>query len=288
MPRKKLPILPDYSERALAIAQSYNPDQMLPIQCSHWTMRGTGTEKWRFLLNRPDGDFYMVLFRLIPQVLGAKKTGCKLNLLSKYNAQNMLMGVAARDHQVSNASDNFVQQKLSFLRPWIDAYWYELELYRAIVRIANEQGFSIPASVQDPRKAWGITLLSELACQKSIGSRRKLTNNLQFQKLQATKQQPLRADPTERELMLDLAHRLTQKPDSEAKLPNSERRSRGLLRKSVRQALENYKVSIKNLAVYTDKEGDISMVKELKDGKLAIVSERGKIQPLKLVFMPSG
>ena len=237
-------------------------------------------QKYNIYLARPQGDF---LSHLLDEVERIPETQPHITH-DKKEIANIVLGIAALEQVISPEAIRVVEQELKYLMPRIDFFWRSLELFRATTRYANAHSIELPRSMQDARQAWGRSVL------RSVGGKKHPSKKSYRDVLSGSakdlkqKQNPFGDDcPEDREFVeyaLRFQHWDKAIRDTEASLPNYDRRRLGALRKDVRDALSNYERSMSAYSSYLKTAQNLLSVQFDPQGRCHVVGEKGKLSTI--------
>ena len=171
------------------------------------------------------------------------------------------------------------------LVPLAEMYWRTLVLYRSVVRYSEEIGVGLPANMQDERVAWGRSILrcaGAVSHHKSKTSYRSLL--AKYAKDLKKRVNPYNDSEPEDKVFVDYAFKFSywdhSVRDLESKLPNSERRRRGALRRDILNALQGLRSSMTSLASFYKENTRVAALTTAKDGRYCLVTEKNRLIPI--------
>lgn len=213
-------------------------------------------DPWNTLKIGLDGYFYEALFSSILAIsdLVQKDEIDNNRERSKTFVIRVLLGMAARDRALSRSETQRIERDYAAHMPFSDVLWRELELFRSVFRLTDALGVRRPEFLQDERRTWGQLFLRKFA--RSIRTNAKvsmlLPSHFADQSLIKDKDLVGLEKGATKDSIVNYALRLADWDDSDIKLSHSASRDRSRLRKDIRQKLENYKISLKALEMYSN------------------------------------
>lgn len=234
--------------------------------------------------SRPKGDIYG---HLCGEILRLKALRAPLTAEQGQNFDEFVGAIicaAMWDLAMCSESRAIVRKVYANFVPLGEVYWRTLVLYRAVVRYSEEIGAKLPADLTADL-TWGRSMLRWAGTESQHRSKTSYRVLLaQYANALKNRTNPYNDSEPEDKAFVAYALKFSHWDDSirdfYSKLPPSERRRRGNLRKDICNAIKGLSVSMFSLARFYKENTSIVALAINKRGQYCMVSDRNRLIPI--------